>query len=67
MWVFVLTLLFTPGGDFGGPVELTVRAKTEQGCLMVRKAAVKQLAENLVQHRMTPCTQEAPHDRVPAR
>lgn len=53
-WVLLLTILFAPDGEFGGPVELEIRAKTEQGCLMARSAAIKRLAENLVQHTLEP-------------
>lgn len=59
-WFFVLTLLFAPGGEFGGPVELTIRAHTEAGCNLVRDAAKKRLAENLVQHTITPCVERRP-------
>lgn len=55
MWFFILVLLFTPDGEFGGPVEFTIRAHTEAGCNLVRDAAKKQLAINLVQHTMTRC------------
>jgi len=59
-WVFVLVLLFQPDGEFGGPVELRVTAKTEQGCEMVRTAAIKRLAENLMQHTISPkCVPES--------
>ena len=54
-WVFVLVLLFLPDGEFGGPLELRGTARTEQGCKMARSAAIKKLAENLVQHTITEC------------
>lgn len=60
VWVFVLVLLFAPDGEFGGPVELRVTATTQAGCEMVRSAAVKRLAENLVQHTISPrCERES--------
>lgn len=64
-WVFLLTILFEPAGEFGGTVELEIRAKTEQGCLMARSAAVKRLAENLVQHTLEPQEGCAKREKTP--
>lgn len=58
-WVFVLVLLFQADGEFGGPVELRVRAQTRHGCEMVRSAALKRLSENLIQHTITECERDS--------
>ena len=56
-WFFILVVLLAPEGEYGGPIELTVRAHTEAGCTMARDAAKKQLAQNLVQHTLTSCVE----------
>ena len=55
-WVFLLVIFMSPNGEYGGNIELEGRARTEDGCELMQKAARKQLAQYLVQHEMTKCS-----------